>query len=78
MSKEIEYEKSNFLEGMMLGGILGAVAGILLAPLTGEETRQKIKAKVEELDLDEVLKRFSMAYDEGRREMEKVKKEMEE
>lgn len=78
MSEEIEYEKSNFFEGMMMGGILGAVAGILLAPLTGEETRQKIKKKMEELDLDEVLKRFSEAYDAGRREMDKVKKEIEE
>jgi len=78
MSEEIEYEKSNFFEGMMMGGILGAVAGILLAPLTGEETRQKIKEKMEELDLDEVLKRFSEAYDAGRREMDKVKKEIEE
>jgi gas vesicle protein len=71
-------EKSSYFEGLMLGGILGAVAGVLLAPLAGEETRKKLKAKLEELDLEGVGKKLSQAFEEGRREMEKTIKEQEE
>jgi gas vesicle protein len=31
-----------FLVGMLVGGILGAGAALLLAPMKGEETRRKI------------------------------------
>lgn len=71
-------EKSGYFEGLMLGGILGAVAGVLLAPLAGEETRKKLKAKIEELDLEGIGNKLSQAFEEGRREMEKTIKEQEE
>lgn len=32
-----------FIAGCVLGGVIGAVAGILLAPQSGEETRENIK-----------------------------------
>jgi len=62
----------------LLGGILGAVAGVLLAPLAGEETRKKLKAKIEELDLEGIGKKLSQAFEEGRQEMDKTMKEQEE
>ncbi|MBI5698895.1 YtxH domain-containing protein [Candidatus Saganbacteria bacterium] len=70
-------EKSSYFEGLMLGGILGAVAGVLLAPLAGEEMRQNLKAKLEELDLEGIGNKFSRAFEEGRKEMEKTMKEQE-
>lgn len=34
---------SKFLCGFLIGGAVGAIAGILLAPKSGEETRQMLK-----------------------------------
>lgn len=45
-------EKDNFgafLVGFIMGGITGAVASLLLAPQSGEETRTVIKEKAIEL-----------------------------
>ena len=47
MSKE-----SNFLTGIVIGAIVGAAAGILLAPESGEETRKKIADKTSGLKED--------------------------
>jgi len=38
-----------FLAGFMLGGAVGAVLGILLAPQSGEDTREFIAEKSEEV-----------------------------
>tara|TARA_R110000787_G_scaffold43372_1_gene106414 strand:+ start:23010 stop:23372 length:363 start_codon:yes stop_codon:yes gene_type:complete len=56
MSKE-----SKFLTGIVIGAIVGAAAGILLAPESGEETRKKIAHKTSELkeDLEAKLKDVS-------------------
>jgi gas vesicle protein len=45
-------KKSNggaFIAGMLLGGALGAVAGLLIAPRSGRETRRIIKKSAEAL-----------------------------
>ncbi len=47
MSKE-----SNFLTGIVIGAIVGAAAGVLLAPESGEETRKKIADKTSGLKED--------------------------
>ena len=39
----------NFLTGMLLGGVAGAVTALLFAPQSGEETRQQIQQKAAEL-----------------------------
>lgn len=41
--------ESNFLTGIVVGAIVGAAAGILLAPDSGEETRKKIAEKTSDL-----------------------------
>lgn len=39
----------NFLTGVLLGGVAGAVTALLFAPQSGEETRQQIQQKAMEL-----------------------------
>lgn len=39
----------SFILGIMFGGMIGAVAGLVLAPYAGEETRERIRANVEEI-----------------------------
>ena len=39
----------SFILGILFGGMIGAVAGLVLAPYAGEETRERIRANVEEI-----------------------------
>lgn len=38
-----------FMSGLLLGGVLGLGAGLLLAPSTGKQTRKKIGKKSKKL-----------------------------
>ncbi len=40
--------KSDFFAGFIVGGLMGAAAGILLAPTSGEETRAQLIEKGKE------------------------------
>lgn len=51
---------SNFLKGLIIGGLIGAVAGLLLAPKSGRETRADICNKT-----DELMKLAREEYDKG-------------
>lgn len=51
---------SDFLKGLIIGGLIGAVAGLLLAPKSGKETRADIYNKSEEL-----MKMAKDEYDKG-------------
>jgi len=35
--------KGNFLAGLLVGALLGAAVGLILAPESGEETRERVK-----------------------------------
>lgn len=37
-----------FITGLVVGGAIGAIAGLLFAPETGEETRKKVAVKSKE------------------------------
>lgn len=52
---------SVFLKGFLVGGILGAVAAILLAPKPGKELRAEIKEKG-----DAALKEAKRVYEDSR------------
>ena len=57
------HHRSGFLEGLVLGAILGVVGGILFAPTAGEETRKKIK-KIKE-DNEELIEKTKGAIEDG-------------
>jgi len=65
MSNQIE----GFMKGILLGGVIGAVIGILYAPKSGRETREDINRKAEELltkareEYEATLKKSSKAYE---------------
>jgi gas vesicle protein len=56
----------NFLAGMGVGALIGAVAALLLAPKSGTETRDDIKCAAEDLKTkaDKVMHDLSESSDE--------------
>ena len=50
--EEDENQKSDFFIGFLIGGVLGALAGILFAAKSGKELRSNIKGKVSEVVKD--------------------------
>jgi len=63
----------SFFKGLIIGALGGAIAGILLAPKSGEETREDIKKLG--LDLKEkAVDTYEKARAEVERKIEQVKK----
>jgi gas vesicle protein len=68
----------NILAGIGIGALMGAVAGLLLAPKAGRETREELGARMSDLgsrvgDISErVATRVRSAVDAGRRVVEDV------
>ena len=52
---------SNFLAGLLLGGIIGAILGLLFAPQPGEKTREQLRGRV-----DEIVSLGKSAWEEGK------------
>ncbi len=46
---ENDNRKVNFFKGLLIGGVLGALAGILFAPKSGKDLRADIKEKGNEI-----------------------------
>jgi gas vesicle protein len=71
-----------FLIGFIIGGLTGAVAALLLAPQSGEETRTLLKEKTIELrdkasqSAEEALARAEAAAAEARANYEKLAQEV--
>jgi len=61
---------SKFILGAISGGILGAVAAILLAPGSGNETKTAIRERVNHL-----ANEFKLAMQERKQELETELKE---
>jgi gas vesicle protein len=51
----------SFFAGLLLGGIIGAVLGLLFAPQSGDKTREQLRGKV-----DELASLGKSAWEEGR------------
>lgn len=56
-----ENNGSNFFTGLLLGGIIGAVLGLLFAPQPGEKTREQLREKA-----DEFASLGKSAWEEGK------------
>ena len=65
--------------GFLAGALLGAGAGLLFAPKSGEETRKELKAKLDEMvnqakkiDIDDVKKEFDAKVKEIKEQYENI------
>ena len=59
---------SHLMEGLLLGGLIGAAIGVLFAPFSGEKARAALKDKLKEFDLDDLIDRFSAAFEAAKNE----------
>ncbi len=71
---------TKFLAGFIVGGAIGAVAGILLAPKSGEETRAMLKdgAKDALKRADETVKEIQSKADDVVSDMQRKGEEIKE
>ena len=59
----------DLLKGLIIGGLVGAVLGILYAPKSGKETREDIARKTEELlnkakeEYEKAVEKSKLAYE---------------
>lgn len=67
---------NSFFDGLLVGGLLGVGLGVIFAPMTGEKMRKEIKNKMKELDLDEIIDKFSKAFEAAKNEAESKRKEL--
>jgi gas vesicle protein len=61
----------SFLAGVVIGGLVGAAMGLLVAPQSGQQTRGQIGELI-----DEKRSAFDEAVSEGRAAAEKARSEM--
>lgn len=62
---------SSFLAGVVIGGLIGAALGLLLAPRTGEELREQVGEFVDgkKAEWDEAINEGRAAAEQARAEM---------
>ncbi len=60
------------LKGLVIGGAIGAALGMLFAPRSGKETREKLMGEAERLkaELEKYAEDFSAKAQEAKREIE--------
>ncbi len=61
----------SFLAGVVIGGLIGAALGLILAPRTGEELREQVGEFVDgkKAEWDEAINEGRAAADQARAEM---------
>ena len=71
---------SRFLAGFVVGGAIGAVAGILLAPKSGEETRKLLSDSAQDSArrADETAKQIQSKADDAVSDLQKKGEEIKE
>ena len=71
-----------FLAGILIGGLVGAAAALLLAPQSGEETREQIREKSIELrdraevTLDEAKTRVGQSVETARVKADEISQQV--
>ena len=59
----------DFLKGLLIGGLIGAIAGILYAPKSGKETREDIARTADDLlyrakdEYEKAIEKSKVAYE---------------
>ncbi len=78
---ENDKEETGFLKGMIIGGVIGALAGVLFAPKAGKEIRsdlkekgEKVFGKAEEI-YNEAAAKAKTIVDEAKQKAEELKRE---
>ena len=71
---------SRFVAGFAIGGAIGAIAGILLAPRSGEETRKMLSDSAHDMvrRADETAKQIQSKADDAVTELQKKGEEIKE
>ena len=66
-----------FLKGLFAGGLVGAIAGLLMAPKKGEETRKKLSEISDDLSgrFKEISKEAKQKYEEIREKVSEAKED---
>lgn len=71
-------DSRDFLKGLIIGGLIGAAAGILFAPKSGRETREDISRKTQDLltrakeEYETAVEKSKKAYDAALEKMKEV------
>jgi gas vesicle protein len=64
-----EDKNCSMLSGLLIGGLVGVIAGLVLAPKSGQETREQLSGKAKDMacrlqgEYDGALEKGKIAYD---------------
>jgi gas vesicle protein len=67
----------DFVKGLFIGGLIGAVLGILYAPKSGKETREDIARKTEDL-MARAREEYELALEKSKKAYEAAVKRLKE
>ncbi len=74
----MSHKAENFFIGLVVGGVIGAVVGVLFAPKSGKELRDEIGAKADEVmskareEYLDKLEKTTKAYDAALSRLNKI------
>lgn len=54
-----------FIAGVIIGAIAGAITTLALTPMSGNETREMIRSKVGDMDMDDIKDRANSVKDKA-------------
>jgi gas vesicle protein len=64
-----ENKHCSLVSGLLIGGLVGVIAGLILAPKSGQETREELSGKAKDMacrlqgEYDGALEKSKIAYD---------------